>query len=83
MLEPILYFYKNRRRPGEALGDFTSRVGFDAIRQYSKVHARPLDPANTRKSSGKRGRHIQIYHADACSLQDINEACLPEFERVA
>ncbi len=37
VLEPILFFFKNRRRPGEALGDFTARVGFDALRQYSKV----------------------------------------------
>ncbi|EIE24850.1 sulfite reductase [Coccomyxa subellipsoidea C-169] len=36
VLEPILFFFKNRRRPGEALGDFTARVGFDALRQYSK-----------------------------------------------
>lgn len=37
VLEPILYFYKQRRRPGEALGDFTSRVGLEAIRDYSRV----------------------------------------------
>ncbi|KAK9919120.1 hypothetical protein WJX75_009543 [Coccomyxa subellipsoidea] len=36
VLEPMLFFFKNRRRPGEALGDFTARVGFDAIRQYSQ-----------------------------------------------
>lgn len=40
VLEPMLFFFKNRRRPGEALGDFTARVGFDAIRQYSQVCAR-------------------------------------------
>ena len=36
-LEPVLYMYKQRRRPGEALGDFTARVGFDALKQYAKV----------------------------------------------
>lgn len=36
-LEPVLYMYKRRRRPGEALGDFTARVGFDALKQYAKV----------------------------------------------
>lgn len=39
VLEPILYFFKHRRRPGEALGDFTARVGLNAIRQYSKVRS--------------------------------------------
>ncbi len=29
--------YKQRRRPGEALGDFTARVGFAALKQYAKV----------------------------------------------
>jgi hypothetical protein len=42
VLEPMLFFFKNRRRPGEALGDFTARVGFDAIRQYSQVCARSM-----------------------------------------
>ena len=37
MLEPILFLYKQRRRPAESLGDFTARVGFDALRAYSQV----------------------------------------------
>ena len=36
-LEPVLYMYKQRRRPGEALGDFTARIGFDALKQYGAV----------------------------------------------
>ena len=36
-LEPVLYMYKQRRRPGEALGDFTARTGFDALKQYATV----------------------------------------------
>lgn len=36
-LEPILFMYKQRRRPGEALGDFTARVGFEALREYTTV----------------------------------------------
>lgn len=36
-LEPVLYMYKQRRRPGEALGDFTARIGFDALKQYAAV----------------------------------------------
>jgi sulfite reductase (ferredoxin) len=37
VLEPILYFYKQRRRVGEPLGDFTERVGLEAIREYCRV----------------------------------------------
>lgn len=36
-LEPVLYMFKQRQRPGEALGDFTARIGFDALRQYAAV----------------------------------------------
>lgn len=35
-LEPVLFFYKQRRQPGESLGDFTARVGFPALQDYSK-----------------------------------------------
>lgn len=34
-LEPIFYLYKQQRRPGEALGDFATRIGFLALRTYS------------------------------------------------
>ena len=33
-LEPIFYYYKQRRRPAESLGDFTARIGFDTLRKY-------------------------------------------------
>lgn len=33
-LEPIFYYFKQRRRPGESLGDFTARVGFRALKDY-------------------------------------------------
>lgn len=36
VLEPIFAMYKLRGKEGEAFGDFTARVGFDAIRKYSK-----------------------------------------------
>ena len=39
-LEPVLYMYKQRRRPAEALGDFTARIGFDALKQYAAVSLR-------------------------------------------
>lgn len=34
-LEPILYLFRQQRRPTETLGDFCARVGFDAIRSFS------------------------------------------------
>lgn len=37
MLEPVFFFYKQRRAAGEPFGDFCARVGFDAIRDYTKV----------------------------------------------
>ncbi len=36
-LEPIFFFFKQRRSAGEPFGDFCARVGFDAIRDYTKV----------------------------------------------
>ena len=35
-LEPILYLYKQSRKPQEPFGDFCARVGFEALRRYSK-----------------------------------------------
>lgn len=37
VLEPLFFFYKQRRAAGEPFGDFCARVGFDAIRDYTKV----------------------------------------------
>ena len=37
VLEPVFFFYKQRRAAGEPFGDFCARVGFDAIRDYTKV----------------------------------------------
>lgn len=42
MLEPLLYYYKGARMPGEAFGDFTARVGFAALREYAKNYV-PVD----------------------------------------
>ncbi len=41
VLEPVFFFYKQRRAAGEPFGDFCARVGFDAIRDYTKVRAAP------------------------------------------
>jgi sulfite reductase (ferredoxin) len=35
-LEPVLYYYQQRRRAGENLGDFSARVGLKAIKQYAQ-----------------------------------------------
>lgn len=35
-LEPVLYYYQQRRRAGETLGDFSARVGLQAIKQYAQ-----------------------------------------------
>ena len=35
-LEPIFYHYKQARKPQEPFGDFCTRVGFEALRKYSK-----------------------------------------------
>ena len=34
-LEPILFLFRQQRRPAETLGDFCARVGSDAIRNFS------------------------------------------------
>lgn len=35
-MEPILYHYKQARKPQEPFGDFCARVGFEDLRRYSK-----------------------------------------------
>ncbi len=35
-LEPLFYYWKAARRSGEGFGDFTARVGFEALRRYSE-----------------------------------------------
>lgn len=37
-LEPIFYYYKQRRRAGESLGDFTARIGFEDLRSYAQSY---------------------------------------------
>lgn len=41
-LEPIFYFYSQASKPTESFGDFCSRVGFDALREYSSTYI-PVD----------------------------------------
>jgi sulfite reductase (ferredoxin) len=41
LLEPVLYFFKCRRRDGEGLGDFAARMGFDVLRAYAKAFVSP------------------------------------------
>ena len=40
-LEPVLYFFKVRRRNSESLGDFVARVGFDVVRAYAAAYVPP------------------------------------------
>ena len=37
-LEPIFYYYKQRRRASESLGDFTARIGFDTLQKYCESY---------------------------------------------
>jgi len=39
--EPLFYFFKSRKQPGELFGDFTARVGFDALRAYQAAYVPP------------------------------------------
>jgi sulfite reductase (ferredoxin) len=41
LLEPVLFFFKSRRRAGEGLGDFAARVGFDVLRAYARAYVPP------------------------------------------
>ena len=35
-LEPIFYLFKHKRRHLESIGDFTARLGFEALRSYAE-----------------------------------------------
>lgn len=37
-MEPIFFYFKQRRRDGETLGDFTARVGFKSLRAYAESY---------------------------------------------
>lgn len=41
-LEPIFYFYSQASKSSESFGDFCTRVGFDALREYSSTYI-PVD----------------------------------------
>ena len=44
--EPIFVFFKQNRQPGESFGPFCSRVGFDAIREFTFGYVPGSYPAN-------------------------------------
>ena len=45
LMEPLLFFFKSRRRAEEGLGDFAARVGFDVLRAYAKAYVPPASLA--------------------------------------
>ena len=76
MLEPILFLYKQRRRPAEALGDFTARVGFDALRAYSQVRLfRQGGVGSGRHRCKRRGHARRIGGLSSCSGSVFGCAC--------
>jgi len=40
-LEPLLVYWRDSRRPGEAFGDFTARVGLDSLKSYQSSYSSP------------------------------------------
>ncbi|KAJ7561971.1 hypothetical protein O6H91_03G133400 [Diphasiastrum complanatum] len=38
VFEPLLFYWKSNRRNGEPFGDFTHRIGWDAIRAYIDIY---------------------------------------------
>ena len=60
-IEPILAFYKQKGQKEESFGEFCSRVGFEAIREYAENYD-PKQTANVPTAGGKGRRHrISIY----------------------
>ena len=39
--EPLFAFFKSRRKESESFGDFCSRIGFVALREYQKAYVSP------------------------------------------
>ena len=37
-LEPLFVYWRSARRAGEGFGDFSARVGFDALRAYAATY---------------------------------------------
>ncbi len=60
-IEPILAFYKEKGKKQESFGEFCSRVGFNAIRDYASTY-QPGQVKQKQSSNGKSRRHrISIY----------------------
>jgi sulfite reductase (ferredoxin) len=53
-LEPILVYFKQDRKTGEAFGDFCHRVGFVALREFSKNYSSKSDKGRSRHRIGVR-----------------------------
>ncbi|MBW4557204.1 MAG: sulfite reductase, ferredoxin dependent [Trichormus sp. ATA11-4-KO1] len=62
-LEPIFIYFQKSRKPGESLGDFCDRVGFDALREFAaKYQPETIAPQATQPTakttkSPSRSRH--------------------------
>lgn len=54
-LEPIFMCYKTSRKPDEGFGDFTARVGFDAIRDFTKGYTVKFAPPPPAPAAGANG----------------------------
>lgn len=64
-LEPIFFLFKQRRKGGEALGDFCARVGFPALREYAEGYV-PQGQENNMPA-------VHVSQAVYTSLQSIAE----------
>jgi sulfite reductase (ferredoxin) len=54
-LEPILVFFKKNRQKKESFGEYCSRVGFEAIRNFSESY----ELGSYQASKGRKGRKIR------------------------
>ncbi|MDX2214290.1 MAG: sulfite reductase, ferredoxin dependent [Oculatellaceae cyanobacterium bins.114] len=57
-LEPLFFYFKNHRTPGESFGDFCHRVGFDGLREYAATY-KPI--VNKNRSRYRLGVDDALY----------------------
>jgi len=64
-LEPILVFFKQNRQKRESLGEYCSRVGFEAIREFAENYElgsyQPAQSGQGRKIRHRIGIHDELY----------------------
>jgi sulfite reductase (ferredoxin) len=72
-LEPLFAYWRASRRPGEGFGDFSARVGFAALREYSAAYV-TTSAADALPKVGPGADAARVFSLPAATLFTLLEA---------